>query len=188
MAILGYARVSRGDQAAANQRPALLEAGATKIFTDEGVSGATPPASRPAFAELLTYAREGDEIVAYRLDRIARNAAAALALVEDLDGRGITLRTIADGLSTRGTTGRLVLTIIAAIAEMERSVVRERTLAGLDRVRAQGRPLGRKPSLTGDAVMLANRLRREGVSAAQVARQLGTSKSTIIRITRGYDA
>lgn len=188
MAILGYERVSRGDQTAANQRPALIEAGATRIFTDEGVSGATPPASRPAFAELLTYAREGDVVLSYRLDRVARNAAAALALVEDLDARGITLRTIADGLSTQGTTGRLVLAILAAVAESERAVLRERTLAGLDRVRAEGRPLGRRPSLTGDAVLLANRLRREGVSAAQAARQLGTSKSTIIRITRGYDA
>lgn len=180
--LLGYVRVSTRDQSLDLQRDALERAGVTKFWSDEGVSGSIDPVQRPAFAAMLDHAREGDEIVAWRLDRVGRNAAAVLTLVQTLDSRGITLRTVADGISTGGTTGRLVLAILAAVAEMEREVVRERVSAGVRAARERGTVLGRPSALNADQVNLARSLRASGKSYAQIARALGVGKSTVARV------
>ena len=180
--LLGYLRVSTRDQSFDLQRDALERAGVTKTWSDEGVSGSVAPAERPGFRALLDHARDGDEIVAWRLDRVGRNAAAVLALVEDLDARGVTLRTVSDGISTAGSTGRLVLGILAAVAEMEREVIRERVSAGVQAARDRGTPLGRPSALNSDQVDLARSLRASGKSYAQIARALGVGKSTVARV------
>lgn len=184
--LIGYARVSTADQTTALQRDALDAAGCGKVFLDEGVSGSVPPTERPAFRQLLDHAREGDEIVAWRLDRVGRNARAVLALVEDeLAPRGITLRTLNDGISTAGTTGRLVLTILLAVAEMEKEVLRERTAAGVQAARERGATLGRPRVLNPEQVRLARELRAGGRSIRQIAAVLGVGKSTINRALEG---
>lgn len=179
--LLGYVRVSTRDQSLDLQRDALARAGVAKVWSDEGVSGSVAPTERPGFRALLDHAREGDEIVAWRLDRVGRNAAAVLALVEDLDARSVTLRTVSDGISTAGSTGRLVLGILAAVAEMEREVIRERVSAGVAAARERGTPLGRPSALNHEQVELAQSLRSQGRSYGQIARTLGVGKSTVAR-------
>lgn len=179
---IGYLRVSTRDQTLDLQQDAMERAGVTKLFSDEGVSGTIDPMQRPGFAQLLDHAREGDEIVAWRLDRVGRNAAAVLRLVEHLDERGITLRTISDGISTAGTTGRLVLGILAAVAQMEREVTVERVHAGIAAARERGTPLGRPPALNVEQRALAHDLRERGRSYAAIARTLGVGKSTVARV------
>ena len=175
-------RASTKDQNVDLQRDALERAGVVKVWCDEGVSGSIDPLDREGFAALLAHAREGDEIVAWRLDRVGRNAAAVLTLVRTLDERGITLRTISDGISTAGTTGRLVLGILAAVAEMERETIRERVQAGVSAARERGTALGRPPALNHEQVELARSLRASGKSYAQIARTLGVGKSTVARV------
>lgn len=179
---LGYVRVSTRDQTLALQLDAMRNAGIERVFEDTGVSGTIDPVKREGFAALLAHARPGDEIVAWRLDRVARNAAALLRLVEVLDERGITLRTISDGISTAGTTGRLVLTILAAVAEMDAAVIKERVVAGVQAARERGTALGRPPALNGDQIDLAHSLRAAGKSYAQIARALGVGKTTVARV------
>lgn len=180
--LLGYLRVSTRDQSLDLQRDALERVGVTKMWSDEALSGSVPPAERPGFRALLDHARDGDEIVAWRLDRVGRNAAAVLALVEDLDARGVTLRTVSDGISTAGSTGRLVLGILAAVAEMEREVIRERVTAGVQAARERGTTIGRPAALNCEQVELARSLRLDGKSYARIARALGVGKSTVARL------
>lgn len=178
---IGYARVSTADQTLALQSDALAQAGCSKVFDDHGVSGTVNPEDRAGFAALLNHAREGDEIVVWRLDRVGRSAAAVLRLVETLDEGGITLRSISDGISTAGSTGRLVITILAAVAQMEREVTIERVRAGVQAARARGQQLGRPAALNPDQLTLVHDLRAAGRSYAQIARTLNVSKSTIAR-------
>lgn len=184
---IGYLRVSTKDQTLALQQDAMNRAGITKVFSDEGISGTIDPVKRPGFAALLDHAREGDEVVAWRLDRVGRNAAAVLRLVEHLDERGITLRTISDGISTAGTTGRLVLAILAAVAQAEAASTRERVVAGIASAKSRGTRLGRPPALNQDQVNLAKDLRAQGKSFAQIARTLNVGKSTIARVLSRSD-
>lgn len=179
---IGYMRVSTRDQTTDLQVDALERAGITKTFSDEGISGSISPLERDGFRALLDHAREGDEIVAWRLDRVGRNAAAVLALVEHLDERGITLRTLQDGISTAGTTGRLVLAILAAVAQAERETTRERVVSGIAAAKERGIPLGRPSKLNPDQIDLARSLRTAGKSYAQIANALGVGKSTVARV------
>ncbi|MGW9111842.1 recombinase family protein [Microbacterium sp. NPDC055683] len=184
MATISYARVSTSDQSTDSQLPDLDAVGAERHFEDV-CSGSVPPLTRPGFSELLRFARPGDEVVAWRLDRVARSVRGLLELVEELDQRGIVLRTLRDGVTTAGQAGRLLLVILGVVAEWDRASIRERVQAGVEARRAKGLPLGRPKSLTPAQVQLAQRLRDAGDSCAEVARQIGTSKSTVVRATQG---
>jgi len=140
---------------------------------------------RPGFTRLVDAARPGDELLIFRLDRLGRSAASVLRTVELLDERGITLRSLSDGISTSGPSGKLVLTIMAGVASLERSVIAERSREGIAAARARGQHLGRPSSLTPDQQALARQLRASGESYNAIARALGTSKTTVIRVTRG---
>lgn len=178
---LGYARVSTAEQNLDLQHDALDAAGAERTFDDHGVSGTIDPQQRDGFAALLAHAREGDEIIVWRLDRVGRSAAAVLRLVELLDDRGITMRSLTEGISTAGSTGRLVLTILAAVAEMERSVIAERTTAGIAAARARGQRIGRPPALNPDQRQLVTDLRGAGRTLGEIVQIVGVSKSTVRR-------
>lgn len=144
--LIGYARVSTAEQNIDLQLDALKSAGCQKIFSDIGVSGSR--ASRPGLDQALEHLREGDVLVTWRMDRVGRSTRNILALVDDLQARAIEFRSLTEEISTTGPTGKLLLTLIAALAEMERAVLVERTQAGLAAARARGRVGGRKRSLS----------------------------------------
>ena len=143
LALIGYARVSTDDQSLSPQRDALRAAGCTEMF-EEFASGAQR--SRPQLAAALARVRRGDTLLVARIDRLARSLAHLLAVVEGLRARGAHFRSLADPIDTSGPSGVLVLQMLGAVAEFERSLIRERTRAGLAAARARGR-IGGNPGL-----------------------------------------
>lgn len=184
--LFGYARASRADQNEDLQTDALAAAGCEKVFVDHGVSGSTDALAREEFARLFEQLRGGDVLVVWRLDRLSRDARSALAVVEALRERGVALRSLTEGLDfAAGPAGQLLLTLLFALAELERAILIERTNAGLDAARARGVRLGRPPVMTTSGRELAARLRGEGQSLTQIARALGVGKSTVHRALGG---
>jgi DNA invertase Pin-like site-specific DNA recombinase len=137
--LIGYARVSTVDQNLALQRDALTEAGCTKIFTEQ-MSGAVT--DRPALHDALEFARSGDTLIVWKLDRLARSMKQLIETVENLRVRGIGFRSLTEALDTTTAQGRLVFHMFGALAEFERSLIRERTQAGLAAARRLGRTGG----------------------------------------------
>src|SRR3981189_3032739 len=131
VAVIGYARDSTTDQNPQPRRDALQEAGATRIYTDHGVSGST--AGRPQLDACLDHLREGDVLTVWKLDRLGRNPHHVLAVVDELTSRGIGFRSLTEGLHTDGPMGKAMLTIMAAFAQLECDTMIERTRAGLPR-------------------------------------------------------
>ena len=134
--LIGYARVSTVDQNLALQRDALTEAGCTKIFTEQ-MSGAVT--DRPALHDALEFARSGDTLIVWKLDRLARSMKQLIETVETLRLRGIGFRSLTEALDTTTAQGRLVFHMFGALAEFERSLIRERTQAGPAAARRAGR-------------------------------------------------
>lgn len=139
---IGYARVSTADQNSELQHAALKAAGCHPIFTDHGVSGSR--ASRPELDKMLEHLREGDEVVVWKLDRLGRNTRNLLALIDDLERRGVHFRSVTEGISTTGPMGRAMLTVMSAFAQLERDQLVERTRAGMAAAAAHGRKAGRR--------------------------------------------
>lgn len=175
--LIGYGRVSTREQDPAAQRAALEAHGCERIYI-ETASGAQR--DRPQLADALAYAREGDTIVVQRLDRLARSLRQLLETVEDLDGRGIGLRSLSEAIDTGTSGGRLVMQIFGALAEFERSLIRERTTAGLEHARAQGRVGGRPPALSEEkATQARTLLQHSDLPVGKIAHQLGISRSAL---------
>jgi DNA invertase Pin-like site-specific DNA recombinase len=174
---IGYARVSTSDQTLNLQRDALKEAGCARIFTDRGLSGSV--ASRPGLDRALASLRSGDTLIVWKLDRLGRSLAHLVQTITVLGERGVNFRSLSDPIDTQSPGGRLVLHIMGAIAEFERSLVIERTRAGLEAARRRGRKLGRRRLLTSKDVTLARRLLGAGATRAAVARRFGVSLSTL---------
>ena len=176
---IGYARVSTVDQNAHLQHDALTAAGCERIFTDHGVSGSE--ASRPELDRLLEQLRPGDTLVVWRLDRLARSLRNLLALVETLTDRGVHLRSLTESIDTGTASGRMVLSVFGALAEFERSLIVERTQAGMAAARARGVKVGRPAVVTADQLAQARTLVAAGHSVAAVAKTLGIGRSTLYR-------
>ncbi|MGB0971367.1 MAG: recombinase family protein, partial [Mycobacterium sp.] len=134
MAMLGYARVSTSDQSVDGQVDALRAEGCERVWTDVASGART---SRPAFDELLATATPGDTLAVCRLDRLGRSLPHLLSLVEDLAAQGVGLRSLSEQIDTASATGRLVLHVFGALAEFERGLNHERTMAGLAAARAR---------------------------------------------------
>lgn len=179
--LIGYARASTTEQNLDLQTDALHRAGCEKVWIDHGVSGTKAPLSRPEFSDLWKHLREGDVLVIYRLDRLARNARSALEIVEGLDAKNVALRSLNDGISTEGATARLILTIMAAVAELEVAILRERTRDGLEAARSRGTRLGRRDALSPEQKEHAKSLRKDGKSLREIARLLGVGKTTVAK-------
>jgi DNA invertase Pin-like site-specific DNA recombinase len=178
---IGYARVSTEDQNLGQQRAALLEAGCRKIF-EEKVSGAKR--DRPELSRLLDQLRDGDTVVVWRLDRLARSTRDLLEIAESLNRLGAGLRSLSEPWAdTTSPAGRMVLTVFAGIAEFERELIRERTAGGRASARERGVRFGRPRRLSPEQAALAERLLSEGKSAAEVARTLGVHRATVYRST-----
>ena len=179
MTRIGYCRVSTTDQHPEAQRLRLEAAGCSRIFS-ETIS--TRSADRPELVACLDYLREGDALVAVRLDRLARSTRELLEIAESLQARGIDLVVLDQAIDTSTPAGKLMFAVLAAIAEFERDLIRERTLDGLARAAAEGRHGGRRPAITGPRATLARRLHGEGQSLREIARQLEASPSSVRRL------
>jgi DNA invertase Pin-like site-specific DNA recombinase len=177
--LVGYARVSTQDQDPALQLDALKAAGCERVFTEKA-SGAQR--ERPQLQAALDYMREGDTLVIWKLDRLARSLKQLIETVEALAARGIGLRSLTEAMDTTTSGGKLIFHIFGALAEFERGVIRERTRAGLEAARARGRTGGRPPALSPDDLAVAKALLRDpDITVEQVARRLGVVPSTLYR-------
>jgi DNA invertase Pin-like site-specific DNA recombinase len=180
MTTIGYARVSTVEQTLDLQRDALKAAGVITLYEDKA-SGKT--ADRPEFVHCLKALREGDTLVVWRLDRLGRNLQDLIRIVGELDERGVKLRSVKESIDTAGPTGKLVFHMFAALAEFERGLIRERTLAGLEAARARGRHGGRPSALDGKQRKAAlAMMKNRDMSVAEISRQFGVSRSTLYNI------
>lgn len=176
--LIGYARVSTPEQDLTLQLDALREAGCERTFSDKA-SGAK--ANRAGLAEALSHARTGDVIVVWKLDRLGRTMKGLVDLAANLADRGIGFRSLTDGIDTAGTAGKLVFHIMAAMAEMERDLNRERTTAALIVARREGRVGGRKTVMTPKRLAAARKLLAGGMTVREVAPAIGVSVPTLYR-------
>lgn len=179
MAIIGYARVSTVDQNPQLQLDALHEAGATRVYTNHGVSGST--AHRPQLDACLDHLREGDVLTVWKLDRLGRNTQHVLAVVDELTSRGVGFRSHTEGLHTTGPMGKAMLTIMAAFAQLERDTMIERTRAGLLAAATNGRKGGRPRKVDDADAAKARQLKDKGIAATDIAKMLGVSRATAYR-------
>ncbi len=176
---IGYARISTHDQNLDLQKDALAASGCEKIFTDVA-SGAA--ADRDGLTQAMEQLRTGDVLVVWRLDRLGRSLKHLIETVTTLQARGVGFRSLTEGIETESSGGRLVFHLFACLAEFERSVIRDRTRAGLAAARARGRRGGRPPALTNDEVALARRMHADPANtAADICRALGVSRATLYR-------
>jgi len=181
---IGYARVSTIEQNPQLQTDALKKAGCERFFTDR-LSGAR--ADRPALAEAIEFARKGDTLVVWRLDRLARSVAHLIEIVNTLETKGVEFASLNETIDTRSSGGRLVLHIFAALAEFERALIRERTAAGLKAARDRGRVGGRPLVMTREKLLAARRLKSSGMTGPEVAAAVGVSVPTLYRHLAGPD-
>ena len=179
MAIIGYARVSTQEQSLDLQTDALTSAGTIRIFTDLGVSGAR--ASRPGLDAAVTFMREGDVFLVWRLDRVGRSTLNVLTLIASLADRGIGFRSMTEAIDTTTPAGRLLLALLSALSAMEREITVERTLAGLASARARGKVGGRPRALSEIQVEQAALMFKRGTSAGVIAETFGVGRATVYR-------
>ncbi len=176
---VGYARVSTQDQDPEMQVDALRKAGCEKIFVEKA-SGAKR--DRPELMAATGYVRKGDTIVVWKLDRLARSLKQLIETVEGLEEREIGFKSLTETIDTTTPGGRLVFTIFAGLAEFERSIIRERTLAGLEAARSRGRVGGRPRSVTDEDIAVAKALLKDPeITVRKVAERIGCSEATLYR-------
>lgn len=181
MATFGYGRVSTSSQDSENQRLELTNAGWTiDYWFADTISGKSASSQRPAFKELLTKIRDGETLLVAKLDRLGRDAIDVLQTVRDLGVRNI--KVVVHQLGSTDLTspaGKLLLSMLAAVAEMERDLLIERTQAGLARAKAEGKTLGRPSKIAPEQRSVILNALREGVSISALARQYEVSRATI---------
>ena len=176
---VGYARVSTQDQKPELQLDALSASGCEKVF-EVKASGAQR--DRPQLQAAIDYMRDGDTLVVWKLDRLARSTKQLIETVEMLESRGIGFRSLTEAIDTTTSGGRLVFHIFAALAEFERSIIRERTMAGLESARARGRLGGRPPALTPEDLTHARAMLADpDITVAKVAERLGVPPNNLYR-------
>jgi DNA invertase Pin-like site-specific DNA recombinase len=177
---IGYARVSTVDQSLDRQADELTAAGADEVRTE--VASGKKGAQRPQWDELLRSLRQGDTLMVTELSRLGRSTSQLAALSDDLEERGIALRILNLGIDTGTPAGKLVYSIIAAVAEMERALLIERTMSGLAAARARGRNGGRKRTITPAQVRRAQRLYdAQELTVSEISKTVGCSRQTLYR-------
>jgi DNA invertase Pin-like site-specific DNA recombinase len=180
--LVGYARISTTDQTLSLQQDALGRAGCERIFTDTA-SGAK--ADRPGLEEAVEYVRSGDTLIVWKLDRLGRSLPHLIETVKQLEQRGIGFRSLTEQIDTTTSGGTLIFHVFGALAEFERNLIRERTMAGLASARARGRN-GGHPRAAGlnDAkkVALAQRLYEDKTNTiVDICQTLRVSRATLYR-------
>ena len=176
MAHVGYARVSTLDQNSALQIDALAAAGCAKVFEDRA-SGAK--ADRAGLKAALDYARDGDVLVVWKLDRLGRSLPHLIETVNAMEARGVSFRSLTEAIDTTTPGGKLVFHIFGALGQFERDLIRERTRAGLDAATARGRQGGRKPVVTDEKLRRAQTLIIQGLTVREVAARVKVGKTAL---------
>ncbi|HAT3881873.1 TPA: recombinase family protein [Legionella pneumophila] len=177
--LIGYARVSTDDQNLHLQHDELKKAGCEKFFDDK-ITGSK--IERPGLDAAIDYAREGDVIIVWRLDRLSRSLKDLIQVVSDLESKGIGLKSIHESIDTTSSSGKLIFHIFGALAEFERNLIRERTHAGLKAARARGKMGGRPKKLNNEKATLAQELYNEKTrTIKQICELVGVSKPTLYK-------
>lgn len=190
--IFAYARVSTADQTTENQRREIEAAGFTidkRRLIEESISGSVAASERPGFQKLMDRMEEGDILVVTKLDRLGRNAMDVRATVEGLTHLGVKVHCLAlGGVDLTSPAGKMVMGVISAMAEFERDLIVERTNAGINRARAAGKTFGRPPALSPDQKRHALQRIAAGDAIAAIARDLKTTRQTIMRLRAKKEA
>jgi DNA invertase Pin-like site-specific DNA recombinase len=175
----GYARVSTDDQNPALQLAALKNAGCKTVFKDDGLSGATT--KRPALLRCLKKLEHGDTLIVWKLDRLGRSLRDLITLLDDLKQRGVKFRSLTEAIDTDTPTGRAMWQMIGVLAELERSLISERTRAGVIAAKARGVKFGRKRKLQPAQVAHARKQIEKGQRQEDVAALFNVNRSTLYR-------
>ena len=177
----GYARVSTDDQTPALQLAALKNAGCKTVFKDDGLSGATT--KRPALLRCLKKLEHGDTLIVWKLDRLGRSLRDLITMLDDLKHRGVKFRSLTEAIDTETPTGRAMWQMIGVLAELERSLISERTRAGVKAAKGRGMKFGRKRKLTLQQVDHACDLlgKRNPPSRDEVAALFNVNRTTLYR-------
>ena len=184
-ATLAYTRVSTDGQSIEAQRHTIgqrYNVSEDGWFTDEATSGATKALERKGFKALFDYARKGDTVIVAAIDRLGRNTIDVLETVEALKAKGVTVISMREGFDLSNPTGKLMLTLLAGVAELERENIKARQMAGINKAKAEGRKLG-APKQHDDAAIAAWR-KETGASIATTAEHWGVSLATVKRAWR----
>ena len=176
---LGYARVSTSEQDTQAQKAALLAAGCERVFDEVGSGGRF---DRPELHRLLDHLRPGDVLVVWKLDRLSRSLKDLLLLLERVDRAGASFQSLTEAVDTSTAAGRMLMQMLGTFSEFERSMLRERTLAGLKSARAAGRRIGRPRTLDDNQEHEIIKMLASGRTAADAARLVGVSRSTVSRL------
>ena len=180
MRLFGYARVSTSEQSLDIQLKALKEAGVKEncIFTDK-VTGSH--VNRDGLRLLRVKVEDGDVILVKKLDRLGRDTADMIQLIKEFDNLGVAIRFLDDGISTEGTMGKMVVTILSAVAQAERQRILERTNEGRMEAKVKGVRFGRKPRIDREKLMA---LHKKGIGATGIARKMGIGRSTVYKLLK----
>lgn len=179
---IGYARVSTDEQTTDPQIDALRGHGCETIYS-ENASGKNT--DRHELENCLKALREGDSLTVWRLDRLGRNLADLVRIVNDLKARGVGFASLTESIDTTTPAGTLVFHLFASLAEFERNLIRERTMAGLKAARARGKSSGRPTKLTGKNLALAKSLMADRTNdVTEIAKRFEVSRSTLYRLTK----
>ena len=183
--LIGYARVSTVEQSLDLQKDALAQAGCQKIYTDKA-SGCAK--DRKGLERAIDHLREGDSLVVWKLDRLGRSLSHLVALVGDLKEQRIGFRSLQESIDTTSGVGKLIFHVFASLAEFERDLIRERTLAGIASARARGRIGGRPRALDANRIAQATALYNSGnIQVGEICATLGVSRTTLYRYLNGAE-
>jgi DNA invertase Pin-like site-specific DNA recombinase len=183
---IGYARVSTLEQDEALQHDALSAAGCQRIFVDKA-SGKLE--HRPALDDMMNQLRPGDSVTVWRLDRLGRSLRHLIDVVAELENRSVTFRSLTEAIDTSTPGGKLTFHLFGALAEFERDLIRERTLAGLTAARSRGRTGGRPTVWTSDKARVALQMYESHQhDVADIARVLGLSRASVYRLLASRSA
>ena len=185
MRLLGYTRVSTASQDAQLQLDALVDSGVQKrdVFADV-TSGSRTAIERPGMMRLLDYVESGDTVVVWRIDRLGRSLIDVLNTVNLLRDKGVKIRSLSDGIDPETTSGRLMLGMLATLAEYERELIIERVNAGIAAAKQSGTRFGRPPvdpAVIAEKLDIARDARAKGRTAEEAARLVGWSRATLYR-------
>lgn len=173
---IGYARVSTKKQDVTPQVDALTEAGCERIFSDVG-SGKNP--SRPGYKQMMEFVREGDQIVVFALDRLGRTATQLHTFLGELDERHVGFCCLTEQIDTTTPAGRLLYSVLAAVSEMEHSLLKERVASGLESAKKRGR-VGGRPKVDQEAVKLAmHYYQHTDKPVSEICELTGLKRSTV---------